>query len=169
VSITTTSRSETDWLYRGVGPLFPEAWDRFRDGVPEADRNGDLLAAYACLLANPDRAVRSRAAADLVLDNYLTHKTPAIHTWLLAHPRFHLRFTPTYSSWLNLVERWFAELTNRKLRRSAHRGVRMLETDIKSWIEAWNQDPKPFVRTKTADEIREAVAAYCQRINDSAH
>jgi transposase len=85
------------------------------------------------------------------------------------HPRFHLHFTPTYSSWLNLVERWFAELTNRKLRRSGHRSVAALEADVATWIEACNADPKPFVWTKSADQILETIAAYCQRINDSAH
>ena len=105
----------------------------------------------------------------LVRDNYATHKTPAIHHWLLRHPRFHLHFTPTSSSWLNLLERWFAELTNRKLRRSAHRSVTQLEADIRKWINEWNKDPRPFVWTKTADEILETLAAYCERINDSGH
>ena len=105
----------------------------------------------------------------LVLDNYATHKTPAIKDWLLKHPRFQLHFTPTSSSWLNLVERWFAELTNRKLRRSAHRSVTELEDDIRTWINAWNKDPRPFVWTKSADEILETLAAYCERIIDSGH
>jgi transposase len=105
----------------------------------------------------------------LILDNYGTHKTPQIHQWLVKHPRFHLHFTPTYSSWLNLVERWFAELTNRKLRRSTHRSVAALEADVRARIEAWNADPKPFVWTRTADEILDTVAAYCGRINDSGH
>ncbi|ABW12181.1 putative transposase [Parafrankia sp. EAN1pec] len=105
----------------------------------------------------------------LVLDNYATHKTPAVKNWLLRHPRFHLHFTPTSASWMNLVERWFAELTNRKLRRSTHRSVVELEADIRKWINAWNKDPKPFVWAKTADEILETLAAYCQRISDSAH
>ena len=83
--------------------------------------------------------------------------------------RFHLHFTPTYSSWLNLVERWFAELTNRKLRRSTHRSVTALEADVKKWVDAWNADPKPFIWTKTADQILETIAAYCRRINDSGH
>jgi transposase len=82
-----------------------------------------------------------------VLDNYATHETPAIHQWLLKHPRFQLHFTPTRSSWMNLVERWFAELTNREPRRSAHRNVTELETDIRKWINEWNKDPKPFVWT----------------------
>lgn len=109
----------------------------------------------------------------LICDNYATHKTPQIKTWLAAHPRFHLHFTPTSGSWLNLVERWFAELTRRKLRRSSHRSVKDLETDVTAWIEAWNADPKPFVWVKTADEILDNLANYCTRINqlsnDSGH
>ncbi|HTE71477.1 MAG TPA: IS630 family transposase [Actinomycetes bacterium] len=101
----------------------------------------------------------------LICDNYATHKTPAVKTWLAAHPRFHLHFTPTSGSWLNLVERWFGELTNRKLRRSTHRSVKDLETDVNAWIAAWNDDPKPFVWTKTADEILSNLANYCTRIN----
>jgi transposase len=101
----------------------------------------------------------------LICDNYATHKTPAIKTWLAAHPRFHLHFTPTSGSWLNLVERWFAELTRRKLRRSTHHSVKELETDVNAWIEAWNDDPKPFVWTKTADEILANLANYCTRLN----
>jgi transposase len=87
----------------------------------------------------------------LVLDNSSTHKTPAIQKWLLAHPRFVLHVTPTSSSWLNLVERWCAELTTEKLRRATHRSVRQLNADIRDWIDTCNQDPKPFVWTKTAD------------------
>ena len=116
-----------------------------------------------------DNAVPAELDLHLICDNYATHKTPAIHQWLLRHPRFHLHFTPTSASWLNLVERWFAELTNRKLRRSAHRSVTELETDIRKWINEWNADPQPFVWTKTADEILDNLASYCQRINDSAH
>src|SRR4051794_13110248 len=100
-----------------------------------------------------DREVPAELDVHLVLDNSSTHKTPAIQKWLLAHPRFVLHFTPTSSSWLNLVERWFAELTTKKLRRGAHRSVRALNTDIRAWIEAWNDDPKPYVWTKTADQI----------------
>jgi transposase len=100
----------------------------------------------------------------LICDNYATHKTPAITTWLAAHPRFHLHFTPTSSSWLNLVERWFAELTNRKLRRSTHRSIKELETDVDTWIQSWNDDPKPFVWTKTADQILDSLAHYCHQL-----
>ena len=103
----------------------------------------------------------------LICDNYATHKTPAIQQWLTKHPRFHLHFTPTYASWLNLVERWFAELTNRKLRRSTHRSVKELEADVTAWIEAWNTDPKPFIWTRTADEILASLAGYLTRLNQS--
>ncbi|WCN05069.1 IS630 family transposase [Streptomyces sp. M92] len=111
-----------------------------------------------------DQEIPADLDVHLVLDNYATHKTPAIRTWLLAHPRFHLRFTPTGSSWLNLVERWFAELTNKQIRRDVHKSVQALEKDIPTWIAAWNTDPKPYVWTKTADEILERLASYLNRI-----
>jgi len=112
-----------------------------------------------------DAAVPKGLDLRLVLDNYATRKTPAIHRWLLKHPRFRLHFTPTSSSWLNLAERWSAELTNRKLRRSAHRSVTELEDDIRKWISEWNKDPRPFAWTKSADDILETLAAYCHRIS----
>jgi len=116
-----------------------------------------------------DAAVPTGLDIHLVLDNSSTHKTPAINTWLLRHPRFQFHFTPTSSSWLNLVERWFAELTNRMLRRSAHRSVTALTTDLNAWIAAWNDNPRPFVWHKTADEILDSLAHYCNRISDSGH
>jgi transposase len=116
-----------------------------------------------------DREVPAHLDIHLVLDNSSTHKTLAIQRWLVAHPRFVLHFTPTSSSWLNLVERWFAELTNKLLRRGAHRSVRELNTDIRAWIETWNDDPRPFVWTKTADQILDSIARYCDRINASRH
>jgi transposase len=116
-----------------------------------------------------DREVPAELAVHLVLDNSSTHKTPTIQRWLAAHPRFVLHFTPTSSSWLNLVERWFAELTSKLLKRGAHRSVRQLNADIRAWIETWNENPRPFVWTKTADEILDSIARYCQRINESRH
>jgi transposase len=116
-----------------------------------------------------DREVPTELAVHLVLDNSSTHKTPAIQRWLAAHPRFVLHFTPTSSSWLNLVERWFAELTTKLLRRGTHRSVAQLNTDIRAWIETWNANPRPFIWTKTADEILDSIARYCQRINESRH
>jgi len=116
-----------------------------------------------------DREVPRDLDVHVILDNSSTHKTPAIRTWLTAHPRFVLHFTPTSSSWLNLVERWFAELTNKKLRRGAHRSVRDLNADIRTWMKTWNEDPKPYVWTKTADQILDSIARYCTRINESRH
>jgi transposase len=120
-------------------------------------------------LGRIDKAVPAELDVHVICDNSSTHKTPAIHRWLLAHPRVHLHFTPTYSSWLNLVERWFAELTTKWLRRGSHRSVAELTASIQSWIDTWNEDPRPFVWTKTADEILDTIAHYCQRINDSRH
>jgi transposase len=116
-----------------------------------------------------EREVPAELDVHVVLDNSSTHKTPAIQRWLAAHPRFALHFTPTSSSWLNLVERWFAELTTKKLRRGTHRSVRDLNADIRAWIETWNNDPKPYIWTKTADQILESIATYCTRINESRH
>ena len=103
------------------------------------------------------------------MDNSSTHKTDAINRWLVAHPRFHFHFTPTSSSWLNLVERWFAELTRRLLQRSAHKTVKALTADLNAWIATWNDNPRPFVWHKSADEILENLQRYLQRISDAGH
>ena len=116
-----------------------------------------------------DDQVPDHLDVHLVMDNVSTHKTPAIKRWLLAHPRFTVHFTPTSSSWLNLVERWFSELTTKKLRRATHRCVDELRHDINNWVEHWNQNPRPFIWRKTADEILDNLANYLQRINDSRH
>jgi transposase len=116
-----------------------------------------------------DKSVPEHLDVHVVLDNQSTHKTPAIQRWLVRHPRFHLHFTPTYSSWLNLVERWFAELTNKWLRRGTHHSVRELTASIRTWITNWNDEPKPFVWHKSADEILNSLATYCQRISASGH
>lgn len=116
-----------------------------------------------------NRSVPADLDVHVIVDNSSTHKTPEVHRWLVRHPRFTLHFTPTYSSWLNLVERWFAELTEKWLRRGTHRSTKELEGAIRSWIQTWNDDPRPFVWHKTADEILENLAAYCERISDSGH
>src|SRR5271154_1297696 len=99
----------------------------------------------------------------LILDNYGTRKTATIRNWLAKRPRFHVHFTPTYGSWLNLVERWFAELTNKRIRRGVFGSVKDLETAIREFIEVHNEDPTPFVWTKTADQILASIARYAQR------
>jgi transposase len=114
-----------------------------------------------------DQQVPRDLDVHLVMDNYGTHKTPLIKNWLLKRPRFHVHFTPTYGSWLNLVERWFAALTTKQLRRGAHRSVTQLETAIRDFIDAHHADPKPFVWTKTADEILASIARFAQRTADA--
>ena len=116
-----------------------------------------------------NRSVPVDLDVHLVVDNVSTHKTPEIHRWLLRHPRFHLHFTPTYSSWMNMVERWFAELTEKWLRRGTHHSTKELERSITEWIDQWNEDPRPYVWHKSADEILTTLAAYTQRISDSGH
>lgn len=101
--------------------------------------------------------------AHIILDNYGTHKTALIRNWFAKRPRFHLHFTPTYGSWINLVERWFAELTNKRIRRGVFRSVKELEAAIRDYIDVHNEDPKPFVWTKTADQILDSIARYAQR------
>jgi transposase len=108
-------------------------------------------------------------AVHLILDNYGTHKAPPIRRWLARHPRFHLHFTPTGASWMNLVERWFATLTEQQIRRGAHRSTRELEAAITRYLAVNNEQPKPFVWTKTADEILANVARFCHRISNSGH
>jgi transposase len=99
----------------------------------------------------------------IILDNYGTHKTALIRKWFAKRPRFHLHFTPTYGSWINLVERWFAELTNKRIRRGVFRSVKELEAAIRQYIEVHNEDPTPFVWTKTADQILDSIARYARR------
>jgi transposase len=165
---TTPARMTHDYVRNGTTSLFA-AFDLASGSVIAQPYRRHRHQEFLRFLKLIDAAVPKDLDLHLVLDNYATHKTPAIKDWLLKHPRFYLHFTPTSSSWMNLVERWFAELTNRKLRRSAHRSVTELETDIRKWISEWNKDPKPFVWTKSADEILETLAAYCERINASGH
>jgi len=164
----TPARMSHDYVRHGTTTLFA-AMDVNSGSVIASHYRRHRHQEFLRFLKVIDAAVPKDLDLHLVLDNYATHKTPQVKAWLLKHPRFHLHFTPTSSSWMNLVERWFAELTNRKLRRSVHRSVTELENDIRRWTNEWNADPKPFVWTKTADAILETLAGYCQRINDSGH
>ena len=105
----------------------------------------------------------------LILDNYGTHKTPSVKAWFARHPRFHLHFTPTSASWLNLVERFFALISARQIKRGTHRSTRELEQAIRTYLSIYNEDPKPFIWTKTADEIFASLARFCVRTSDSGH
>jgi transposase len=116
-----------------------------------------------------DAAVPSHLDVHLVLDNYGTHKTARIQRWLAARPRFYIHFTPTSASWLNLVERWFALLTQKQIKRGAHRSTRELERAIREYVSITNEAPTPFIWTKTADQILASVARYCERISDTGH
>ena len=165
---TTPARMTHDYLRHGTTSLFA-AFDIGSGSVIAQHYRRHRHQEFLRFLKLINDAVPQDVDLHLVLDNYATHKTPKVKQWLLRHPRFHLHFTPTSSSWLNLVERWFAELTNRKLRRCAHRSVTELEADVRKWINEWNIDPKPFIWTKTADQILDTLGTYCQRINDSRH
>jgi transposase len=116
-----------------------------------------------------DANVPERLDVHLVLDNYGTHKTPLIKRWLLRHPRFHMHFTPTGGSWINQVERFFADLTNRQLPRGAHRSTAELQAAIFEYIDIRNRNPKPLVWTKTADEILASIERFCKRTSGTGH
>jgi len=164
----TPERATHDYKRSGTSSLYA-ALDVTSGKVIGALHSRHRAIEFKKFLQRIDAEVPAELDVHLVLDNSSTHKTPAIQRWLAAHPRFALHFTPTSSSWLNLVERWFAELTTKKLRRGAHHSVRQLNTDIRAWIDTWNDNPRPFVWTKTADEILESIARYCTRINESRH
>jgi transposase len=154
---TTPERRKHDYVRHGTTSLFA-AYDLASGSVIAQHYRRHRHQEFLRFLKLIDAIVPKTLGLRLVLDNYATHKNPAIKEWLIKHPRFHLHFTPTSSSWLNPAERWFAELTTRKLRRSAHRRVTELETDIRNWINEWNKDPRPFAWTKSADEILGTLA-----------
>jgi len=164
----TPARATHDYKRSGTSSLYA-ALDLTSGTVISALHQRHRSIEFKKFLQRIDREVPAELDVHLVLDNSSTHKTPQIKRWLLAHPRFVLHFTPTSSSWLNLVERWFAELTTKKLRRGTHRSVPALNADIRAWITTWNDDPKPYVWIKTADQILESISRYCTRINDSGH
>jgi transposase len=116
-----------------------------------------------------DEAVPKPLDVHLVMDNYGTHKTPTVKRWLARNPRFHVHFTPTSASWLNQVERWFATLTERQIRRGTHRSTVELERAIRDYLATSNRDPKPFQWTKTADQILESIKRFCMRTSNSGH
>jgi len=116
-----------------------------------------------------DASVPEALQVHLIMDNYGTHKTPTVRNWFARHPRFHAHFTPTSASWLNMVERWFGLLSEKQIKRGSHRSTVELEQAIRQYLAIHNQSPKPFVWTKTADEILESLARFCKRISDSGH
>ena len=159
---TTTSAPGTSSLYAAL--------DLTTGKVIGALHSRHRAIEFKKFLQTIDREVPAELDVHLVLDNS-SHAQDAGDPALAGRPpALRLALHPDLSSsWLNLVERWFAELTTKKLRRGAHRSVRQLNADIRAWIETWNDDPKPFVWTKTADQILDSIARYCQRINESRH
>ena len=156
-------RRSHDYKRHGVTDLFA-ALNVATGQVIHQTRSKHRSVEFRQFLDAIDTNVPDGLDVHVVLDNASTHKTPAIHKWLLAHPRFTFHFTPTSSSWLNLVERWFAELTTKKLQRSAHRSIKELTADLDAWVATWNDDPKPFVWHKTADQILDSLKKYLTNI-----
>jgi transposase len=161
-------RRTHDYARHGVTSLF--AAFNIEDGTVIGDlhrrhRHQEFLK----FLKKIDKNVPSGLDVHLVCDNYGTHKTPVVQDWLARHPRFHVHFTPTGSSWINQVERWFGYLTDKKIRRGVHKSVQALEADIRNWIEHWNENPRPFVWTKTAEEILNSLAEYLSKISGGAY
>lgn len=164
----TPARASHDYVRHGTSSLYA-ALDLTTGQVIGSLHSRHRAQEFLAFLKKIDANVPADLDCHVVLDNASTHKTPAVKRWLTNHPRFVPHFTPTSSSWLNLVERWFAELTTKKLRRGTHTSVRQLNADIRAWIQTWNDNPRPYVWTKTADQILASIGNYCSRINDSGH
>ena len=157
-----------DYVRHGTTSLF--AAFNINDGtVISALHRRHRSTEFKKFLTKIDTEVPQHLEVHLVCDNYGTHKHPTVKKWLEAHPRFHMHFTPTYSSWINQVERFFAYVTADLLQRSDHRSVQALEGDIRAWVKAWNKNPKPFVWTKTADQILASLARFLQRTTGAGH
>jgi transposase len=161
---TTPARATHDYVRNGTCDLFA-ALDMASGKVITDVRSKHTSDDFIAFLGLIERNVPKDLDVHVILDNLSAHKTPKVKMWLLRHRRFHLHFTPTYGSWMNMVERWFSALTTKKLQRSAHRSVKELVADIKAWVDVWNEDPKPFVWHKTAEQILERLASYCAAIN----
>ncbi len=164
----TPERRSHDYVRYGTTSLFA-ALDTVNGTVISSLHRRHRALEFKKFLERIDAEVPDELDVHLILDTYATHKTPTIKRWLLRHPRFQLHFTPTGSSWLNLIERWFGELTTKKIKRGAHRSLTELERDIKEWVKTWNENPRPYVWVKTADQILASLARYCKRISDAGH
>jgi transposase len=161
-------RRTHDYTRQGTTSLFAALDVKAGQVIGECHRRHRAIE-FRKFLDTIEDAVPSDLDLHLILDNYGTHKTPLVQRWLAKRPRYHLHFTPTGASWMNLVERWFAALTEKQLRRGVHRSTRELEWAIERYLEITNEQPKPFKWTKTADQILATVARFCKRINDSRH
>ena len=161
-------RRTHDYVRHRTTDLFA-ALDTATGKVIGACRRRHRAREFRAFLDLIDRSAPAELDLHLVLDNASTHKAPTIRRWLAKRPRYHLHFTPTSASWLNMVEGWFALLAARQLRRGTFRSTRALEQAIRGYIASTNQDPKPFVWTKSADDILASVQRFCQRTSNSRH
>jgi transposase len=164
---TTPARATHDYERNGTCDLFA-ALEIATGKVITDIRSHHTSTDFVAFLNKVNRNVPAELDVHVILDNLSAHKTPTVHRWLLRHKRFHLHCTPTYGSWMNLVERWFSALTTKKLTRAAHRNDKELAADITAWADAWNENPTPFVWHKTAEQILERLASYCAAINEDA-
>ena len=161
-------RRSHDYARHGVTSLFA-AFD-IADGTVISELHPRHRAVeFKKFLITIDKAVPAELDVHLICDNLATHKTPAINEWLAKHPRFHLHFTPTGSSWINQVERWFGLLTDQLLRRGVHKSVAALENDVRDWIADWNEDPKPFAGPRPPTRSSTPSAKYIARISGATH
>ena len=161
-------RRAHDYQRHGTTTLFA-ALDAKTGKVIGRTQRRHRSAEFRNFLDTIEASVPAELDVHLIMDNYATHKTALIQRWLLKRPRFHVHFTPTSASWLNLVERWFAEITEKRIRRGSFHCTRGLETAIRDYLDHHNLEPKPFLWTKSADDILNSTARLCKRINDSGH
>jgi transposase len=161
-------RRTHDYVRHGITTLFA-AFNTTTGEVISSIHRRHRAAEFKKFLTKIDKEVPAHLDIHLICDNYGTHKTPAVAAWLDRHPRFHMHFTPTGSSWVNQVERWFGFLADQMIRRGAHKSIQALEADIRAWVSAWNDNPQPFIWTKTAQQILESLGRLCQRISGAGH
>jgi transposase len=154
-------RRSHDYQRHGTTTLFAALNAKTGEVIGEMHRRHRAVE-FKAFLATIDERIPPDVDVHVICDNYGTHKSPVVRRWLRAHPRFHMHFTPTYASWLNLVERWFSGLTEKAVKRGSHRSVRELEHAIRAYLDVTNGNPKPFVWTKTADQILGKIARFAQ-------
>jgi transposase len=168
MAIGQPERRTHDYVRHGTTSLFAALDVASGEVIGECHRR-HRSAEFRRFLDTIDTQVPADLALHLILDNYGTHKTQAIQRWLLRHPRFHLHFTPTGASWINQVERWFADLTRKQIRRGTHRSTLALEKAIREYLKTYNENPRPFVWTKTADQILASLVRFCERTSGTGH
>lgn len=161
-------RRTHDYLRHGTTTLFA-ALDIATGKVIGQLHRRHRATEFLKFLAVLDHSIPADTPVHVVMDNYGTHKTPAVKRWFARHPRFHPHFTPTSASWINQIERWFAEITRKQIRRGTHRSTQELEQAIRDYLATYNLNPRPFVWTKTADQILDSIKRFCLRISDSGH